>query len=364
MHKRRTVALLTAALAAASLLLAGCIVPSPSPGTNAYLTSVAAVSSTNAYAAGSFYDKTGQHDFMEHWNGTSWQEVFLPGPFGTGLIAITAVNASNLWAVSDKRTLHFDGTSWRSLPNPPAVVMQNVASAADGAVYGYGRPDNGGFKMFLMTAGGWRLVSTFPATGPACAVGSNITDLAVVKAKDVWATGNGNTCTAVLHWDGTRWQQSPPLATNGGIPQLQAVSAPADTSVWVVGARRTTDAGSGREAHHSVVLHWNGAHWTSVPTTDTAGAGFLTDVDATTEGVWAVGTSPVGGLMAGMLIKKLMGSQMVDQPVQPLPIAGSPTEHTGFLSGVSVNDGVVTSVGMYVPRDATNATLIDRRNAN
>ena len=78
MRKSRTTTVgIALAVGCVPLLLAGCIVPSPSPGKNALLDSVAAISSTNAYAAGSFVDSTGGHDLMEHWDGKAWQEVFL-----------------------------------------------------------------------------------------------------------------------------------------------------------------------------------------------------------------------------------------------------------------------------------------------
>ena len=177
---------------------------------------------------------------MEHWDGKAWQEVFLPPPFGTGLDAITAVNASNVWAVGEGRTLHFDGSSWRSLPNPAGIVMQNVASAPDGSVYGFGHTigTNHGTNstpntLFQMTARGWRSTSPLPTVGPLCSV-SYATGLAVVKASDVWAVANGNGCAALLHWTGERWQQSLPVST--GVAYLNAVSALSDHDVWAVGA--------------------------------------------------------------------------------------------------------------------------------
>ncbi len=241
MGRRRTSLMASAAvLGSVPALLAGCVVPSPSPGRNALLNSVAAISSTNAYAAGSFVDGSGQHDLMEHWDGKAWQEVFLPPPFGTGLDAITAVNASNVWAVGEGRTLHFDGSSWRSLPNPAGIVMQNVASAPDGSVYGFGHTigTNHGTNstpntLFQMTARGWRSTSPLPTVGPLCSV-SYATGLTVVKASDVWAVANGNGCAALLHWTGERWQQSLPVST--GVAYLNAVSALSDHDVWAVGA--------------------------------------------------------------------------------------------------------------------------------
>lgn len=365
MRKGRTTTLgLALAVGCAPLLLAGCIVPSPSPGRIAQLNSVAAINSTNAYAAGSFVDSTGAHDLMEHWDGKSWQEVFLPPPFGTGLGAITAVNASNIWAVSNRRTLHFDGTSWRSLPNPAGVAMLNVASAPDGSVYGYGTSNetnhgtnNPTYTLFVMTAGGWHLTSPVPTVGPECSV-LYTTGLTVVKADDVWAVGNGTNCAALLHWTGDRWQQSPPVSTTG-VARLYAVSARSDDDVWAVGARITQSGQHG----NSLVIHYNGARVASVPTVDTTGSGYLYGVDATAEGVWAVGAAPEGTESENMLIKKLTGNQMVDQSVEQPPIV-PPTGPLAELRGVSVVDGAVTSVGSYDPSFGESTTLTDRRNAN
>ena len=279
-----------------------------------------------------------------------------PPPFGTGLDGITAVNASNIWAVSDRRTLHFDGTSWRSLPNPAGVRMQKVSGGRDGTVYGYGLDSHGTGTFFQMTAGGWRLIGFLPTVGPECNV-VYTTDLTVVKANDVWAVGNGNSCAALLHWTGNRWQQSPPVSTTG-VARLNAVSALSDNDVWAVGERLTQSGQHG----NSLVIHYDGARMASVPTVDTTGSGFLLDVDATAEGVWAVGRSPEGSLAEDMLIKKLTGNHMVDQPVQRP--AGPPTGPLADLSGVSVADGVVTSVGLYDPSFGEEATLTDRRDAN
>ena len=360
--KRFTVIGTAIATGCTPLILAGCVVPSPSPGGAASLLSVAAISSTDAYAGGGFNDSTGQHDFMEHWNGQSWQEVFLPAPFGTGITAITAVNANDVWAISDRRTLHYDGSSWRSLANPAGGAIDNVASAPDGSVYGYRDNGNGTESLFVMATNGWRVASPVIPPGSSCEAGIGLTDLAVVKANDVWAIGNGNSCTALLHWTGTRWQQSPPISATG-IPQLEGISAVSDTNVWAVGGRRTA-VGTPKEHYNSLIVRWNGAHLATVPTVDTSGFGFLTDVDATPGGVWAVGTSVRAGLVSDMLIKKLTGAQMVDQPVQRLPIGTSATDRSGWLGGVSVVDGVVTSVGFFVPSEARRATLTDRRNAN
>jgi hypothetical protein len=50
---------------------------------------VAAISPTNAWAAGGPY--------VVHWNGKGWSTVTIPGSDGDGMNAIGASSASNVW---------------------------------------------------------------------------------------------------------------------------------------------------------------------------------------------------------------------------------------------------------------------------
>jgi hypothetical protein len=376
MRRSRSRALVTAAVAAACtpFLLTGCIFPSPSPGSSSSLNAVAAVTASNAWAVGSFVDGTGSHELMERWNGKSWQEVFLPPPIGSRLEGITAVSASNVWAVGPQRTLHYGGLGWRSVPNPAGVTMAHVASTPDGSVYGIGDAASHD-TLFVMTAGGWRAVSIIPkpTSHRPCDGGSaGTTDLSALGGSDIWVVGNtfgtgannARSCTFATRWNGTTWQSfaTPSVA---GEPELLAVSARAANDVWAVGESITVFTDTGFETDRSIVLHWNGTKWGAVPTVDSLGGGQLFDIDATAAGVWAVGSAPqLSGETTDLLIKKFTGRAMVDQPIQRLHIAGTPFDDSGTLEGVSVRDGVVTSVGSYLPTIKGIATLTDRRNAN
>jgi hypothetical protein len=364
MHAARFCAL----AAATAFVVTGCVIPSPSPGTNASLNAVAATSATNAWAVGVFHDRNGAHELMERWNGQSWQEVFLPPPIGKSLTSITAVNGHNVWAVSELRTLHFGGLGWSSFANPAAIAMQKVASAPDGSVYGLGTNSTFAGSLWLMTAGGWRHVSDIPksTSQPGCNFAGSASDLAVVNAHELWIVGNGKqanstqSCTVALRWNATAWQSFPTPAVAGGAT-LAAVSARAGNDVWAVGETLTFDPQVGVTFEGSLVLHWNGTTWASVPGLNN---GFLRDVDATGDGVWAVGTQLVGsGFPLGMLILKWDGKVLVRQTAQHLTVAGT-VEDDSNLSGVSVRGGVATSVGDYVPRAKVLATLTERRNAS
>lgn len=79
------------------------VVSSPSPGTfNNVLTGVTAVSATNLWAVGFDFNSSGPlQTLIEHWNGKNWQ-VFPSPNAGTGdnsLTGVAAVGATNLWAV-------------------------------------------------------------------------------------------------------------------------------------------------------------------------------------------------------------------------------------------------------------------------
>jgi hypothetical protein len=368
---RLRVLLATGAIAVTPFLLAGCVTPSPSPGTNAALGEVAAFSASNAWAGGQFHDGAGQHELMEHWNGKSWQVASLPPPLGNLVFAITAVNGSNVWAVDSARTLHYGGLGWRSIPNPVGITVSKLASAPDGAVFGIGSDST----LLAMTAGGWRTVSAvpMPTSHRACDGGpARPTDLSVLSTNDIWVVGNtfgtgadsATSCTFAIHWNGTTWQPFATPTGSGGEPQLNAVSARTANDVWAVGVRITTTESTGRENDSSLAMHWNGASWSLVSTVDSLGGGRLQDVDATAAGVWAVGTAPqLGGFTSDMLIKKWTGTALLDQPIQRLPVAGQRGMDSGFLNAVSVRDGVVVSVGSQLPTANVIATLTDRRNA-
>jgi hypothetical protein len=111
--------------------------PSPSPGgtRGSVLTGVAAVSATDAWAVGQYFNRTmfQYQTLVEHWNGTAWAQVPSPNPaparFANRLSSVAATSASNVWAVGDyisnspgdpDLTLveHWNGTAWTQVPSP------------------------------------------------------------------------------------------------------------------------------------------------------------------------------------------------------------------------------------------------------
>jgi hypothetical protein len=129
------------------------IVPTPSPqdGPNPTneLTGVTAVSPANIYASGFEANVDNQNlrnPYVLHWNGSTWSLVTLPntGTEGSMLEGITALSASDIWAVGDTAeddgsvlTLaeHFNGTAWSVEPTPDpgeqgALIANGLSAAA------------------------------------------------------------------------------------------------------------------------------------------------------------------------------------------------------------------------------------------
>src|SRR2546422_923441 len=132
--------LLTAEVAEAAGLTGGkwSIVPSPNVGSSFdQLNGVTAVSASNIWAVGDDYTNGVVQTLIEHWNGTRWQVVpsTNAGSVDDVLLGVAAVSASNIWTVGyDQRgngavqTLieHWNGTSWQVIPSPNAGSVYNI----------------------------------------------------------------------------------------------------------------------------------------------------------------------------------------------------------------------------------------------
>jgi hypothetical protein len=116
---------------------------SPNPGgsaNTASLNAVAASSTSNAWAVGSYFKNGVAKPLFLHWNGKAWKQVTsasLDSSSASGsLSGVTIVSASNAWAVGTARSkftlaAHWNGTSWSEVPTPdPGPFSQFAAVAA------------------------------------------------------------------------------------------------------------------------------------------------------------------------------------------------------------------------------------------
>jgi hypothetical protein len=105
------------------------VVPSPSPGSgfDDELSGVAGTSATDAWAVGQFTPAGGnQTALILHWDGTAWKQVDSSIPAGSfsSLGSVAATSTTNAWAAGftdglQPLILHWNGTAWQQAPTPP-----------------------------------------------------------------------------------------------------------------------------------------------------------------------------------------------------------------------------------------------------
>jgi hypothetical protein len=218
--------------------------------------------------------------------------AYVPGR----LYNVAALSASDIWAVglnpSGSLIMHWNGTAWTSSSEPG--FLEGVAVTS---------PDNawavGGSNWFDPNAAviyHWNGSDWAPQPSPNPPSGGYFLGVAAASASDAWAvgqTGPGpgegtgpSDRTLIEHWNGTAWTTVPSATptTTGGLARVAVVS-PSD--VWAVG---WTSTGTGTNA---LTEHWNGQAWTVVPVPASAGKGVqLNAVTATSaRDAWAVGQS-------------------------------------------------------------------------
>ncbi len=225
------------------------------------LLGVAAPSASNAWAVGytTKPDGSDRRPLLLHWNGRAWSQVAVRGVPEGQLTAVTAVSATDVWAVGTNCCsgpggvviLHWNGKTWSQVTanlSTPGFMGESVAATAhDVWVAAY----NGSASDFLhLTGGRWYVV---PASLPQF---YDVTSVAVVSPSQAWASGLfGSTFqySFLMRWNGSVWKRvADPMAkviTNG------LASGPGGT-LWAVGykAGDLLDLGS-------VSMRWDGKRW-------------------------------------------------------------------------------------------------------
>jgi hypothetical protein len=292
------------------------IVSSPDPGSTAnVLNDVAAVSSSDAWAVGSFGNSVCSQSatVILHWNGAKWSQVKSPNAGACNrLDGINASSATSAWAVGQTCTfavnhchtliVRWNGTAWSRVvsPNPGADGRFLAGVSADSpsdawAAGSYCTSSALGVcpaqdTMLLRWNGTkWSQVPS-PNPGPL----SSLDGVTAVSPTDAWAVGSYCTTTScavtdtlLLRWNGTKWSQVPSPSPGPIDNSLNGVTAVSPTDVWVTGDYCAPKCGG----HvRTLIMHWNGTAWTTVSSPDPGNINFLTGVAATASGnAWTVG---------------------------------------------------------------------------
>src|SRR5438067_2985569 len=130
------------------------VVPSPNGSSTSGLSGVAVVSASDIWAVGSSGNqRSGGQTLIEHWNGSSWSVVTSanPGSIYNTLYGVTAISATNVWAVGYyvnttgvTQTLieHWNGTSWSVVKSPSPATGNNelfsVSAASASSIWAVG----------------------------------------------------------------------------------------------------------------------------------------------------------------------------------------------------------------------------------
>jgi hypothetical protein len=197
-------------------------VPSPDPSSAfSELDAVAAVSASDAWAVGEYFDGTvdSEKTLIVHWNGSAWTQV--PSPYAgraqrnqlTGVSATTVRNARAVGitvsadgTIGEQITEHWDGRSWRLKPNRGAGILTGVAAIADGNAWAVGFKGSPARTLVERWRGiAWRFV---PSPNPAGSLGHNVLNgISASSATNVWAVGDatkksafGSVQTVALHY--------------------------------------------------------------------------------------------------------------------------------------------------------------------
>lgn len=232
------------------------VVPSPSPGAQRdILTSVAALSDTDVWAAGEQTDAAGVwHTLIEHWDGSAWSvsPSVDPGASGDTVFALDAVSSSSVYAVGESSGTafpdpalieHWNGKAWSTLASPSDAsesLMPYAVTGSDSALTVVGDRGSDTAPFTTLTASGapasLELQSTPNATGE-----NNLYAATTAADGTVYAAGwsvdpaTGVYLSEILHNTGGQWSLDSTPDPGSGSNGFAGVAAVPGGGVWAVG---------------------------------------------------------------------------------------------------------------------------------
>jgi erythromycin esterase-like protein len=210
-------------------------VASPNPGGAARvndLESVTAISPSNAFAVG-YYDVNGTsvaRTLVEHWNGKAWKQQASPSPNGgafNGLGGVAAASSSNAWATgsyfngaTDKILLeHWNGRSWKhaAAQDPGGTAgfsdLAAVAAVSRSSAWIVGQYFHGGPSKTLLEHWNGKAWKQQASPSPGGTAGSYLHALTAISSANAWAVGSylsgASSLTLIEHWNGKAWRHVP-----------------------------------------------------------------------------------------------------------------------------------------------------------
>jgi hypothetical protein len=262
------------------------------------LSGVTAISARDAWAVG----LSPGGSLIVHWNGTAWSQSligagYLPGVAASSARDVWAVGGTNWFSPTYTLAEHWDGSSWTHVPTPSPAGggrLQAVAatSPTNAWAVGLAGPGPGGTGPSAPLVEHWDGMHWSIQQDQAPAEGGQFSGISATSPDDAWAVGQagpngGNTGqqTLIEHWNGMHWIRVPsPNLPGSSATSLSGVTAISSHDAWAVGYANV------RGSEQPVDEHWNGSHWSLVPSPALPGGGLLLGVGSSGAGnVWAVG---------------------------------------------------------------------------
>jgi hypothetical protein len=266
----------------------------PAKGSRVFLSSVVAPGASDVWTIGGTITNANQSaPVLRHWDGRTWKSVKMPASF-KGFpfepYQVAASSAADVWAFTTSRGAsdapsvgrwaHWNGRSWTTGTLPtvsvrgdasPAVTITAAAAAGPDDVWVGGTVWDWDSKFglpavaFLANYDGhawriYRVTETMP----------NLVGISALSPTNVWAAATDSQGTSgvglstsndtvLMHWNGRAWQSVP---TPKGVYVTDVAGVSAD-SAWVTG--EVPGKGPGTLTSVAGAAHWNGTRWAMVP---------------------------------------------------------------------------------------------------
>jgi hypothetical protein len=253
------------------------------------------------------------------WNGSTWTTYRLAGT-KVGLFDAAVFSPSDVWAFGQRAgsgtglgfgppwAEQFNGTTWQQVSMPGTPLDVSVISANDMWAYGPNRKTAGKtiqtYIAMRWDGTSWQTVK-LPKLAPVDGHAWYPAGMVAVSDSNVWISelvqGNPGTGggapnnVALLHWNGTTWTK---VAENADIKFYAGLTSDGDGGFWLTGSNSV----------YSFIVHYSDGKWSKqkAPTepgyTDSPGS--LVLVPGTTS-VWGLGSlQPTGnGVDEGAILE-------------------------------------------------------------
>ncbi len=187
------------------------------------------LTATDGWAVGRHHDDSTynpSYPAVTHYNGTTWQEMDIGGGITGTLVDVSFSGPNDGWAVGT-RIFHYNGSTW-SVVNllTNNLGMMAVWAVAANDVWVGGRSANFPASSGVMLH--WN-GSTWQSVPVPIA---QVNDIQMLSGNEGWAVGqqDGPEAGAILHYTGSTWQ----VVSNPGGP-LNSVSFTTPTDGWAAG---------------------------------------------------------------------------------------------------------------------------------